>query len=198
MARRRSRPGSHGAGEPARLGHASERVSRFFGPCFPSLDRSLSGFLDDLARGPARRTLIVMCGGIGRTPRISPISARVRRERLVRWIPLRRGDTTSGNMLSMFFFAAAESRSGRVTWRERCHVWPAGPASFPPSDLAATIFTAWDRPCTRFLRPGAPTAPALSGPTHRGIVVRRPLALREQPALRSKSGSPCASSSSDE
>ena len=45
------------------------------GYLLPSLDRCLSGFLDDLeSRGLLNETLIVMCGEMGRTPRISPIS----------------------------------------------------------------------------------------------------------------------------
>ena len=46
------------------------------GYLLPSIDRCLSGFLDDLqSRGLLDETLIVMCGEMGRTPRISPISA---------------------------------------------------------------------------------------------------------------------------
>ena len=45
------------------------------GKLLPSLDHCLSGFLDDLQqRGLLEETLIVMCGEMGRTPRISPIS----------------------------------------------------------------------------------------------------------------------------
>src|SRR5205814_5192268 len=44
-------------------------------PILPSIDHCLSGFLDDLeARGLLDSTLIVMCGEMGRTPRISPIA----------------------------------------------------------------------------------------------------------------------------
>ena len=44
----------------------------------PSLDRCLSGFLDDLdQRGLLDSTLVVMCGEMGRTPRISPISGSI-------------------------------------------------------------------------------------------------------------------------
>lgn len=46
------------------------------GKLLPSIDRSLSGFLDDLEeRGLLDETLVVMCGEMGRTPRISPIAA---------------------------------------------------------------------------------------------------------------------------
>src|SRR5262249_4256674 len=42
------------------------------GKLLPSLDYCLSGFLDDLrSRGLLDETLIVMCGEMGRTPRIS-------------------------------------------------------------------------------------------------------------------------------
>ena len=46
------------------------------GSCLlPSIDRCLSRFLDDLAaRGLLEATLVVMCGEMGRTPRISPIT----------------------------------------------------------------------------------------------------------------------------
>src|SRR5262249_704001 len=45
------------------------------GKLLPSLDRCLSGFLDDLhQRGLLEETLVVMCGEMGRTPRISPIT----------------------------------------------------------------------------------------------------------------------------
>ena len=41
----------------------------------PSIDHCLSGFLDDLEeRGLLDETLVVMCGEMGRTPRISPIA----------------------------------------------------------------------------------------------------------------------------
>ena len=41
----------------------------------PSIDHCLSGFLDDLQqRGLLDETLVVMCGEMGRTPRISPIA----------------------------------------------------------------------------------------------------------------------------
>jgi uncharacterized protein (DUF1501 family) len=45
------------------------------GKLLPSIDRCLSGFLDDLEeRGLLDETLVVMCGEMGRTPRISPIA----------------------------------------------------------------------------------------------------------------------------
>src|SRR5262249_56019531 len=45
------------------------------GKLLPSLDYCLSGFLDDLQeRGLLEETLVVMCGEMGRTPRVSPIS----------------------------------------------------------------------------------------------------------------------------
>ena len=46
------------------------------GKLLPSIDHCLSGFLDDLEqRGLLDETLVVMCGEMGRTPRISPIAA---------------------------------------------------------------------------------------------------------------------------
>src|SRR5262249_58208604 len=45
------------------------------GKLLPSLDRCLSGLLDDLEqRGLLDEVLVVMCAEMGRTPRISPIS----------------------------------------------------------------------------------------------------------------------------
>src|SRR5207237_5476672 len=45
------------------------------GKLLPSLDHCLSGFLDDLhQRGLLGETLVVMCGEMGRTPRISRIT----------------------------------------------------------------------------------------------------------------------------
>jgi hypothetical protein len=45
------------------------------GKLLPSIDHCLSGFLDDLEqRGLLDETLVVMCGEMGRTPRISPIA----------------------------------------------------------------------------------------------------------------------------
>ena len=45
------------------------------GKLLPSIDHCLSGFLDDLSdRGLLDETLVVMCGEMGRTPRISPIA----------------------------------------------------------------------------------------------------------------------------
>ena len=59
------------------------------GKLLPSIDHCLSGFLDDLeARGLLDETLVVMCGEMGRTPRISPISRR-RQERLGRGLHAR-------------------------------------------------------------------------------------------------------------
>jgi hypothetical protein len=46
------------------------------GKLLPSIDHCLSGFLDDLTdRGLLDETLVVMCGEMGRTPKISPIAA---------------------------------------------------------------------------------------------------------------------------
>ena len=45
------------------------------GRLLPSLDHCLSGFLDDLdQRGLSDEVLVVMCGEMGRTPKISPIA----------------------------------------------------------------------------------------------------------------------------
>ena len=107
------------------------------GKLLPSLDRSLSGFLDDLEqRGLLDETLIVMCGEMGRTPRISPIAAG--------------GKNASGEVFSpgrhhwgdVFpcFFAGGGIQAGQVIGQtDRQGGVPVGEA-YTPADLAATIF----------------------------------------------------------
>lgn len=107
------------------------------GKLLPSLDRCLSGFLDDLAqRGLLEEALVVMCGEMGRTPRISPISPG--------------GKNTAGEVFTpgrhhwgdVFpcFFAGGGIRPGQTIGQTDRHGGiPIGEA-YTPSDLAATIF----------------------------------------------------------
>jgi hypothetical protein len=107
------------------------------GKLLPSLDRCLSGFLDDLRqRGLLDETLVVTCGEMGRTPFISPISAG--------------GKNASGEVFSpgrhhwgdVFpcLLAGGGIRPGQVVSRtDRYGGQPVGDA-YTPADLAATIF----------------------------------------------------------
>ncbi len=109
------------------------------GKLLPSIDRALSGFLDDLAaRGLLDETLIVMCGEMGRTPRISPISAG--------------GKNASGEVFTAgrhhwgdvfpCFFAGGGVQGGQVIGRTDRQGGVPVTEAFTPSDLAATIFRA--------------------------------------------------------
>jgi hypothetical protein len=107
------------------------------GKLLPSLDRCLSGFLDDLAaRGLLEETLVVMCGEMGRTPRIAPIA--------------RGGFNAAGEVYTpgrhhwgdVFpcFFAGGGIRAGQVVGQtDRQGGVPVSEA-YTPADLAATIF----------------------------------------------------------
>jgi hypothetical protein len=107
------------------------------GHLLPSLDRSLSGFLDDLAaRGLLDETLIVMCGEMGRTPRISPISTTGKNASGEPFTP---GRHHWGDVFPCFF-AGGGIAPGRVIGQsDRVAGLPDGEA-YTPSDLAATIF----------------------------------------------------------
>ena len=107
------------------------------GRLLPSIDRCLSGFLDDLeARGLLDETLVVMCGEMGRTPRISPISPG--------------GKNASGEVFTSgrhhwgdvfpCFFAGGGIRPGRVLGRSDKQGGVPVTEAYTPSDLAATIF----------------------------------------------------------
>ncbi len=107
------------------------------GKLLPSLDYCLSGFLDDLTeRGLLAETLVVMCGEMGRTPRVSPIAVG--------------GRNASGEIFTdgrhhwgdVFpcFVAGGGTRGGQVIGQTDRHGGlPVGDA-FTPADLAATIF----------------------------------------------------------
>ncbi|MEX0678287.1 MAG: DUF1501 domain-containing protein [Pirellulales bacterium] len=109
------------------------------GHLLPSLDRCLSGFLDDLAaRGLLDETLVVMCGEMGRTPRISPISTAGRNASGEPFTP---GRHHWGDVFGCFF-AGGGIAPGRVIGQtDRTGGLPASEA-YTPSDLAATIFHA--------------------------------------------------------
>jgi hypothetical protein len=107
------------------------------GHLLPSLDRCLSGFLDDLeAHGLLDETLIVMCGEMGRTPVISPISTTGRNTAGEPFTP---GRHHWGDVFPCFF-AGGGIRPGQVIGTtDRQGGSPASEA-FTPADLAATIF----------------------------------------------------------
>jgi len=106
------------------------------GKLLPSLDHCLAGFLDDLEeRGLLDETLVVMCGEMGRTPRISPIAAG--------------GKNASGELFTdgrhhwgdVFpcLLAGGGIEPGRVLGQTDPHGGqPVGDA-WTPSDLAATL-----------------------------------------------------------
>jgi hypothetical protein len=107
------------------------------GKLLPSLDHCLSGFLDDLAqRGLLDETLVVMCGEMGRTPRISPISEGGKNASGEIFTP---GRHHWGDVFPCFF-AGGGIQPGRVAGRTDLQGGrPVGDA-FTPEDLAATIF----------------------------------------------------------
>jgi hypothetical protein len=107
------------------------------GKLLPSIDHCLSGFLDDLSdRGLLDETLIVMCGEMGRTPRISPIAVG--------------GKNASGEIFTAgrhhwgdvfpCFFAGGGVQPGRVIGATDAHAGVPITEAYTPSDLAATIF----------------------------------------------------------
>ena len=107
------------------------------GKLLPSLDHCLSGFLDDLEqRGLLDETLVVMCGEMGRTPRISPISPG--------------GKNASGEVFTAgrhhwgdvfpCFFAGGGIRAGVVIGETDKQGGTPVTDAHTPADLAATIF----------------------------------------------------------
>jgi hypothetical protein len=107
------------------------------GKLLPSIDRCLSGFLDDLQqRGLLDETLVVMCGEMGRTPRISPISAGGKNASGEVFTP---GRHHWGDVFPCFL-AGGGIRGGQVIGQtDRQGGLPVTDA-YTPSDLAATIF----------------------------------------------------------
>ncbi|MBM4068161.1 MAG: DUF1501 domain-containing protein [Planctomycetes bacterium] len=107
------------------------------GKLLPSIDRCLSGFLDDLeARGLLDETLIVMCGEMGRTPRISPITAGGRNASGEIFTP---GRHHWGDVFPCFL-AGGGIRPGQIIGRTDRHAGLPASDAFTPADLAATIF----------------------------------------------------------
>lgn len=107
------------------------------GKLLPSIDHCLSGLLDDLAdRGLLDETLVVMCGEMGRTPRISPIAVG--------------GKNASGEIFTdgrhhwgdVFpcWFAGGGIEPGRIIGTTDAHGGVPITEAFTPADLAATIF----------------------------------------------------------
>lgn len=107
------------------------------GKLLPSLDRCLSGLLDDLQdRGLLDEVLIVMCGEMGRTPRISPISAGGRNASGEIFTP---GRHHWGDVFPCFF-AGAGIRPGQIIGQTDRQGGVPTTDGYTPADLAATIF----------------------------------------------------------
>jgi len=107
------------------------------GKLLPSLDRCLSGFLDDLSqRGLLDETLVVMCGEMGRTPRISPISAGGKNASGETFTP---GRHHWGDVFPCFF-AGGGIRPGQVVGLTDKQGGLPVTEGYTPADLAATIF----------------------------------------------------------
>jgi hypothetical protein len=109
------------------------------GKLLPSIDRALSGFLDDLAaRGLLDETLVVMCGEMGRTPIISPISPKGVNASGEPFTP---GRHHWGDVFPCFL-AGGGVAGGQVIGRTDRQAGAPATEAYTPSDLAATIFHA--------------------------------------------------------
>lgn len=107
------------------------------GKLLPSIDHCLSGFLDDLAaRGLLDETLVLMCGEMGRTPRISPITPGGKNASGEVFTP---GRHHWGDVFPCFF-AGGGIRPGQVIGQTDSHAGLPISEAFTPSDLAATVF----------------------------------------------------------
>ena len=107
------------------------------GKLLPSIDHCLSGFLDDLqSRGLLDETLIVMCGEMGRTPKISPITAGGRNASGEIFTP---GRHHWGDVFPCFF-AGGGIRPGQVIGQTDKHGGVPITEAYTPADLATTIF----------------------------------------------------------
>lgn len=107
------------------------------GKLLPSIDHCLSGFLDDLSeRGLLDETLVVMCGEMGRTPRISPITEGGKNASGEVFTP---GRHHWGDVFPCFF-AGGGIQPGRIVGRTDAHGGIPETDAFTPEDLAATIF----------------------------------------------------------
>lgn len=107
------------------------------GKLLPSLDHCLSGFLDDLSqRGLLERTLVVMCGEMGRTPKISPIAAGGKNASGEVFTP---GRHHWGDVFPCFF-AGGGIQPGRVIGSTDSHGGIPISDAHTAADFAATIF----------------------------------------------------------
>lgn len=107
------------------------------GKLLPSIDKCLSGFLDDLEqRGLLDETLVVMCGEMGRTPRISPIAAGGRNASGEIFTP---GRHHWGDVFPCFF-AGGGIRPGQIIGQTDRDGGQPTTEAYTPADLAATIF----------------------------------------------------------
>jgi len=103
----------------------------------PSIDHCLSGFLDDLEqRGLLDETLVVMCGEMGRTPRISPIAVGGKNASGEIFTP---GRHHWGDVFPCFF-AGGGIQPGRIIGRTDAEAGVPDSEAWTPEDLAATIF----------------------------------------------------------
>jgi uncharacterized protein (DUF1501 family) len=106
------------------------------GKLLPSIDRCLSGFLDDLdQRGLMDEVLVVMCGEMGRTPKVSPITAGGKNASGEIFTP---GRHHWGDVFPCFF-AGAGVRGGQVIGQTDRHGGVPATEGYTPADLAATI-----------------------------------------------------------
>ena len=94
-------------------------------------------FLDDVrTRGLSERILLVACGEMGRTPRVSPISPGGKNASGEVFTP---GRHHWGDVFPCFF-AGGGIRPGQVVGRTDRHGGLPATEAYTPSDLAATIF----------------------------------------------------------
>jgi hypothetical protein len=107
------------------------------GKLLPSIDHCLAGLLDDLSdRGLLDETLVVMCGEMGRTPRISPISTKGKNASGEPFTP---GRHHWGDVFPCFF-AGGGIQPGRIVGRTDAHAGVPASDAYTPEDLAATLF----------------------------------------------------------
>jgi hypothetical protein len=107
------------------------------GKLLPSLDHCLSGLLDDLSeRGLLAETLVVACGEMGRTPKISPISAGGKNASGEVFTP---GRHHWGDVFPCLF-AGGGIQPGRIVGATDADGGQPIAAAYTPADLAATIF----------------------------------------------------------
>ncbi|MBM4004657.1 MAG: DUF1501 domain-containing protein [Planctomycetes bacterium] len=103
----------------------------------PSIDHCLSGFLDDLSqRGLLDSTLVVMCGEMGRTPKISPIAVGGKNASGEVFTP---GRHHWGDVFPCFF-AGGGIQPGRVIGSTDAQGGVPATDGYTPAEFAATIF----------------------------------------------------------